>query len=238
MCIWMGPASTSARDGHRLHQSHCSVGPSSSISAIASFTFSRWISSSIPAGRSCFDFGSFIPSVTLVIASARRLKVRGCPAKRVGSESCTAVADLAHEAGASVLALSMAEATTQASLAEVADATRHVLEYGAALGLGMVVYGLPFCLLGEHVDKLSPTPPVSPVDGDGRPVWGTRLTQPPRCRACELSNRCPGVSEVALEREGEAKLTPVAGRPTTDALPTLFERWLMAGGPPRMERSS
>jgi len=153
-------------------------------------------------------------------------------------ESCIAVADLAHEAGASVLALSMAEATTQTSLAEVANATRKALEYGEALGLGMVVYGLPFCLLGEHVDKLSPTPPVSPVDGDGRPVWGTRLTQPPRCRACELSNRCPGVSEVALEREGEAKLTPVAGRPTTDALPTLFERWLMAGEPPRMERSS
>jgi hypothetical protein len=136
------------------------------------------------------------------------------------------------------LALSMAEATTQTSLAEVADATRRALAHGEALGLGIVVYGLPFCLLSDHVDQLSPTPPVSPVDDAGRPVWGTRLTQPPRCRACELSNRCPGVSEVALKREGEARLTPVAGRPTTDALPTLFERWLMTGEPPRMDHQS
>jgi pyruvate-formate lyase-activating enzyme len=152
--------------------------------------------------------------------------------------SCIAVADVAHEAGASLLALSMAEATTQTSLAEVADATRRALAHGEALGLGIVVYGLPFCLLSDHVDQLSPTPPVSPVDDAGRPVWGTRLTQPPRCRACELSNRCPGVSEVALKREGEARLTPVAGRPTTDALPTLFERWLMTGEPPRMDHQS
>lgn len=146
-------------------------------------------------------------------------------------EGCMSLVELAEQTGASVLALSLAEATRERSLDEVSAFARRALEHAEAVDLNVVVYGLPFCLLTEHVDKLSPTPPVSPVDEAGRPVWGTRLTQPPRCRACELSNRCPGVSEVALEREGEARLTPVAGRPTTDALPTTFERWLMAAGP-------
>lgn len=135
----------------------------------------------------------------------------------------------ASQLGAAMVVLTLdglVEDDAGVSLATAAAAARRTIEAARKAGVPITVFGLPFCLLPDHVDDLAPSAPVVALTVDGKPTWAARMYQPPRCRSCALSPRCPGVPEGALAREGEEVLIVQPGRPNNESPPTRFQALL------------
>jgi radical SAM superfamily enzyme YgiQ (UPF0313 family)/methylmalonyl-CoA mutase cobalamin-binding subunit len=132
----------------------------------------------------------------------------------------------ARALGARALVLDVATAVdgpAGVSLADAGIVARRAIELGSDAGIPVLVHGIPFCHLPDLLDHLSATPPILPLTVAGRPRWPAFVRQPPRCRSCALSNRCPGAPEGALIREGEAVLRPLHGRPNQTREATLAD---------------
>ena len=108
------------------------------------------------------------------------------------------------------------------SVSEAAIAARRALEHGEALGIGVYVYGLPYCTLAEQVDAMLSGLPWERGEG----VSEIPVAQVPACRACVWANKCPGGVSAALGVESGTVLAPVEGRPIDeegrDAIDRLF----------------
>ncbi|MCB9730285.1 MAG: radical SAM protein [Deltaproteobacteria bacterium] len=128
--------------------------------------------------------------------------------------------------GARAVVLDVATAVDGAdgvSLLAAAAIARRAIEVGSDAGLPVLVHGVPFCHLPDLLDHLAASAPILPLSLGGRPLWSAFVRQPPRCRSCALSNRCPGAPEGALAREGDAVLRPLHGRPNQSREATLVD---------------
>ncbi len=177
-----------------------------------------------------------------IIVPGGRAELRAAAAKSLGEAGIPWVFHLEPEAGelahvgpfvvearalgARALVLDLATAVDGAHgapLLSAASVARQAIEVGSEAGLPVLVYGLPFCHLPDLLDHLAATPPILALNLAGRPRWPAFVRQPPRCRSCALSNRCPGAPEGALAREGETVLRPLHGRPNQTREATLAD---------------